>query len=304
MSKKILSVLLTLSLLFVSGCGESRVSNTKSGFYFNTVVSFCFYGPDTDAVIDSCLELCEYLDGLWDKNKTDSEIYALNHLEGNPRSMEVSEDTSKLISLAIEFSELTDGLVTPLIGGVSSLWDFTSDTPSLPEAGDLAEALKHTDAGLLSVSQNTVTINDPEAQLDLGFIAKGYAADRLYGLAVSEGISSGWINLGGNVMTIGKKPDGSSFNIGIKDPQNESDYITTVSSSDSSVVTSGVYERYFYLDNVRYFHILDVKTGYPVRNNLLSVTVCGPSSAVCDALSTSLFIMGIEEGSEFLKSFS
>jgi len=303
MCKKLSAILILILSLLLSACSGKKVSMQKTGYYFDTVISFCFYGPSAETAINACMEASARYDAMFNKNNSSSDIYAINHSNGNP--VEVSPETIELINLALVFYEKTEGLVTPAIGSVSSLWDFKSATPSLPNDNALSEALKHTDASNIIIEENTVTLTDSELQIDVGFIAKGYVADKLKTIATDNNITSGWINLGGNVLAIGNKPDNSAFNIGIKDPsENSNGSITSIEISDKSVVTSGVYERCFKIDNTLYYHILDTKTGYPVRNNLLSVSVIGPSSAICDGLSTTLFVLGLDEGLDLINSYS
>lgn len=300
--KRLILTFIIICMLIPSGCGQNNAYQ-KTGFYFDTVISFCFYGPNAKDAVDACMEASAGYDALFNKNNISSDIYAINHSGGKP--VTVSPETTELINCSLDFYEKTKGLVTPAIGSVSSLWDFKSNNPALPDESKLMAALEHTDASQIEISDNTITLIDPECRLDVGFIAKGFVADKLKELAISQGVSFGWINLGGNVLAIGTKPDGSSYNIGIKNPSESSDdSITTVSINDESVVTSGVYERCFKINDILYYHILDAKTGYPVRNNLLSVSVIGPSSTVCDGLSTALFVMGMDEGLEFIKSFN
>ena len=149
----------------------------------------------------------------------------------------------------------------------------------------------------------TVTLLDPESQISLGFIAKGYIADKLKEYLLSENIRSAIINLGGNLLAVGVKPDGSPFQFGIQKPfDTQGTPVTVLSVSDKSAVSSGIYERYFYQNQVLYHHILDASDGYPVQNNLLGVTILSDSSTVGDALSTTCFVLGPEEGMQLIES--
>ena len=182
----------------------------------------------------------------------------------------------------------------------------------MPEDAAIKEALSHVSydtirfgAGTSSETAlpvyNTVTLNDPQAAIDLGFIAKGYIADKLKEYLLSRGVESACISLGGNVITIGEKPDGSPFRIGIQEPFSaDGTSIGTIDIQDLSVVTSGIYERCFYEDDILYHHILDTATGYPVENELASVTIICDSSTKADALSTSCLCMGLENGRQYL----
>ena len=140
-------------------------------------------------------------------------------------------------------------------------------------------------------------------EVDLGSVAKGYAGDVLTGLLKANGVKSALLDLGGNIQTVGTKPDGSSWRIGVRDPEDENGYIGVVSVSDKAVVTSGGYERYFEQDGVRYWHILDPETGAPARSGLASVTVVGDSGLLCDALSTALFVMGLDRALEHWRTY-
>lgn len=300
--KRLLSLTISLLLLlFLAGCGEEKATYTATGYYFDTVINFSFSGKNARPAIDACLTLASEYDDLWNKNKPDSDIARINNSACVP--VTVNEETITLLKLALDFAKATDGACSPAIGAVSSLWDFKSQNPAPPDRELIEKALSHTDYNCIKITDNTVTVSDSELKLDLGFIAKGYAADSMKKKAEAMGITSGWINLGGNVLAIGSKPDGSSFNIGIQNPLYSQEAATIVSVIDESVVTSGVYERFFEYEGEKYYHILDTKTGYPIRNNLLSVSIIGPSSAVCDGLSTALFILGKEEGLHFLEKY-
>lgn len=148
-------------------------------------------------------------------------------------------------------------------------------------------------------------LTDSKAKLDLGGIAKGFIADKMKAYLQSKKITSGIINLGGNVLTVGEKSDGSDYTVGIQKPFDESgEPICTVKVKDKSVVTSGIYERYYRVDGKLYHHILDTTTGYPVNNNLYSVTIISDSSCDGDALSTTCFALGIDKAKELINSLS
>ena len=302
--RKAISLIMVAMLIFsLCSCGKSMPKKASvSGFYFDTLISLTFYGDSADEAAASCLELAAYYDGLLNKSIENSDIYKINH--SNSQTVTVHEETSSLLLLCIEMSKETGGVFDPMIGAVSSLWDFRSDTPVIPNKVDIDNALGHIDADTLTVDGCSVTVTDPEASVDIGAAAKGFIADRLKEHAISMGVESGIINLGGNVLVIGSKPDSTPFKVGIRDPFSDNgNPITSVDVNDLSVVTSGCYERYFEYDGELYHHILDTKTGYPVKNNLLSVSVIGPSSAVCDLLSTVLYIKGIDEGLDFISKY-
>jgi thiamine biosynthesis lipoprotein len=302
--RKVLGALMiVISVFSLCSCGKDMPEKSSvSGFYFDTVISLTFYGENAKKAADSCLEKAAYYDGLLNKSIESSDIYRINHSKGE--TVIVSEETAELLSFCMDMSKESGGLFDPMIGALSSLWDFKSETHAVPDKEKIGEALKHINEDLLSIDGCKVTIKDDAASVDVGAVAKGFIADKIKETAIQEGIESGIINLGGNVLVIGSKPDSKPFIVGIKDPFWENgNPITVVDAIDTSVVTSGCYERYFEYEGELYHHILDTKTGYPVKNNLLSVSIIGPSSTVCDALSTILYIKGIDEGLEYIDDY-
>ena len=155
----------------------------------------------------------------------------------------------------------------------------------------------------MALNGNTVTFSDPETIIDLGGIAKGYIADRMAEYLRGEGVTSAIIDLGGNLYCLGTKPGGQLFQVGIQYPyEDRQTVIGSLPAEDLSVVTSGVYERCFTVDGKLYHHILDTTTGYPVENDLLSVTIISDASVDGDALSTSCFALGMEAGMSLIEN--
>ena len=217
----------------------------------------------------------------------------------------VSKETAQLIETALDYSARSDGAFDITIAPLLDLWNFKPEQHegTVPDADQIQEALSHVDYKKVQLDGATVTLLDPQASIDLGGIAKGYIADRLRDYLISEGYDSALINLGGNILTVGAKPDGSAFRVGIRKPFSESgEQLETVACKDRSVVTSGTYERYFEQDGKRYHHILSPSDGYPVENGLASVTILSPSSTDADALSTACFVLGPEKGLELIES--
>lgn len=310
-SYKTLPLLLCAILGFLlCSCSFTKDSQNQSVqdtiLAFDTVVTITLYGTDDTEVLTKALNLCKDYEALFSRTIPGSDIYKINHASGKPTA--VSPETIFLIKEALHYSELTDGAVDITIAPVRELWDFTSreqraSAALLPDQADLKEALSHVNYHCIQYDEtaNTVTLTDPKAQIDLGFIAKGYIADSVKACLLKEGISSAVINLGGNVLTVGKKPDGSAFRIGIEKPFATQDTLKVLSVTDKSVVTSGIYERYFRIGDTVYHHILDPKTGYPVSNSLLSVTILSDSSMEGDALSTSCLLLGFEDAKKLIE---
>lgn len=305
------SYLLLFCLLCISsviGCHKPVQKETATGFYFNTVISVTVYEPDSSdtslnasALTKICMDMAASYEQLFSRTVEGSDIWNINHSNGAP--VTVADDTIALLSTALSYADLSDGLVDPTIGTLSTLWNFTGEMKTVPPDTDIEEALSHVDYHSVIIDGNQVTLTDSDACIDLGFIAKGYIADQLKEYLVSEGVTSAVINLGGNILTIGNKPDGSDYTIGVQKPFEETGTtLLTLSVSDKSVVSSGNYERYFYANDTLYHHILSTKDGYPVNSDLSQVTIISNSSVDGDALSTLCFILGYEDGLSLIES--
>lgn len=304
---KKLSAVLTASALLLTGCSGAKSSTqtdqdlTYTDMLFDTVIKIQILDPADESILDGLKKLCEKYDTMFSATNTDSELYKLNHANGQPFT--VSSETANLIREGIHYSELSGGAFDLTIEPVSALWDFKADKPTVPSSDAIAQAVSHVDYTKVDIQDNTVTLEDPEAGIDLGAIAKGYIADQVKTYLKKQGIKHAIINLGGNVDVIGTKPDGSKYNIGIQKPFDESgEAITSVQLKDQTVVTSGIYERYFKKNGKLYHHILDPRTGYPCENNLYSVSIITDSSTKADALSTTCFLLGYEKGMELIQS--
>ena len=314
---KKLTTLFCVILLACSVCGctlpgsEKNQSIQKTIIAYDTVVTITLYGTTDEAVLSDVANMCMSYEALFSRTIEGSDIYRINHSNGAP--VTVNPETLLLIKESIRFSELTDGAIDITIAPVRDLWDFTdndmassaSDSFTLPDDAALSDALSHVDYHCIQYDEatNTVTLTDPQAQIDLGFIAKGYIADKIKEYLLSQGISSAIINLGGNVLTIGSKPDQTPFKIGIEKPFDTTTSLDVLSVNDRSVVTSGIYQRYATYNDEIYHHILNPETGYPVSGDLLSVTILSDSSMIGDALSTSCLLLGVEESQTLLSAF-
>lgn len=299
--KFLLSVFLSATLL-LSGCSfsvEDPISATD--ICFDTIVSIKIWDTDDQKILDHCMQMCSDFENLFSRTLEGSEIYQINHAKGQP--VTVSDDTVELIQRGLEYSQLSEGKFDITIGTLSTLWDIKNNPGMIPDEQQIQEAISHVNYKNVLLDGNTVTLKDPETILDLGGIAKGYIADQLKAYLTSQGIKHAVISLGGNILTIGGKPDGSKFTIGIQKPfaeQNET--ITTLEIKNQSVVSSGNYERYFEKDGVIYHHILDPQTGFPYQNDLLEVTIVSDFSTDGDALSTICYALGLEKGLELINN--
>lgn len=275
------------------------------------MIQITLYDTEDESVLNGCFALAEKYENLFSATKEGSDVWKINHADG--KAVTVSEETVKLLITAADYANRTEGRIDPTIRPVSELWDFGSEGEAhVPEDHAIREALSHVSCDNIRFGTapsdetdesvyRTVTLTDKKAAVDLGFIAKGYIADRMKEYLLSQNVKSACISLGGNVLAIGEKPDGSPFRVGVQEPFAETGTtLTAVEIRDTSVVTSGIYERCFYEDGVLYHHVLDTATGYPVDNELASVTIICESSTRADALSTSCLCLGLEDGQKFL----
>lgn len=338
-SRRLFLIPLFLSaVLCLSSCGQKKEPVVQNGFYFDTVISVTLYGESDklSPLFDEVFALCRYYEAMLDRTAEGSDIAMINASAGTP--VAVHPETISLLGTACSYAELTDGLIDPTVTPLLLLWGFgdaagtmtgsDADFPTpaasgQPENGDspdaanlsapalppdqdaLAEACRHIDYHSIVIDEQagTVMLTDPHTAIDLGFIAKGYIADRIRDYLISQNVESAIINLGGNVLCIGEKPDHSPFRVAVRYPfGGAEDVIATLPIRGQSVVTSGVYERFVEADGVRYHHILDLKTGYPVENGLLSVTIVTASSTDADALSTVCFVLGLSDGMALIES--
>ena len=301
MSKtRIWSVLLIAALTFVS-CGAAAEPERQSvvGFYLDTVITLSAYVEDT-AVLQDALEECGRYECMLSRTIEGSDIWNINHAQGAP--VEVSDETVEILETARQVSELSGGTFDVTIAPVSTLWDFTSGAAVLPDASAIEEAARWIDYTQVEIEGNTVTLPDG-MMIDLGGIAKGYIADAVKGYLEEQGVASGILSFGGNIVAIGLKPDGEPWKVGIQDIDAPTgDYMLVARNFGGSTVTSGIYERGFELDGVYYHHILDPDTGWPVQNELASVTIFSDSSMWGDALATAAFSLGTEAGIALIES--
>lgn len=303
MKLKRFAVLLLLPFL-LAGCSRqpSNEPISESGMYFDTVISVKLYETDDTSILDGCMELCSKYEALFSKTIETSEISKINAAKGAP--VDVSDETIDLIKKGLYYSERSGGAFDITVAPLSDLWNFQDSEKhagTVPDAAAIDEAVSHIGYQKVMIEGNTVTLTDPQAAIDLGGIAKGYIADRLKDYIEKKDIEHALIDLGGNVLTIGNKVNHTDYQIGIQKPFGQSgEAITSVSVNDQSVVSSGVYERYFKLDGMVYHHILDPKTGYPYENGLLGVTIISDLSVDGDGLSTACFALGLENGLELI----
>lgn len=300
MRLRAVSMMLCLCLLLpLSGCGGDTQPLSRTGFALDTVVTVTLYEGQSGAALDACFAQLKRYEALFSRTAEGSDIWNLNHAGGEWTP--VAAETAELLLLAQRLAVQTQGAFDPTIAPVSALWDLTAEAPQLPDADRLAEAAVHVDYTCLEVAGDRARLTDPAAAVDLGGIAKGYISDRLADCLRENGVSAALIDLGGNIYALGQRAEGA-FRIGIRDPADEQATAAVIPATDKAVVTSGVYERGFTLDGVRYHHLLDPATGMPVQNGLASVTVVCADAARADALSTACFVLGLTDGMALIEA--
>ena len=293
--KKILLCVLAAALL-LTAC-SNNVSKVSGEYYaLDTICTQQVTGGDAQAAADEVSAMLARITTEMSMNEG-SDLFAVNFAA--PQGAQVSPESASLLQTALSLATLTSGVFDPTIGPVSSLWDI-SGTPRVPSAEELASAVPLVDYTGVTIEGTTVTLAKQGMMLDFGGIGKGYAADLAAQIYEKHGVQTALLNLGGNIFAYGTKADGSDYRIGLRDPDGaDNDYFAIVSVQNSSVVTSGVYERYFESNGVTYHHLFNPETGYPTDNGLAAVTVVCESSTKADALSTALFVMGLEDGLAF-----
>ncbi len=292
---------LGMCLMILSSCRTRQsVPVSKTGIYFDTVITITLY-DGSEADINQCFALCDKYEKLFSRTIPDSEISLINSNSQNGVYTKVSADTIALLKYGIQYSEISNGRFDITVGELTKLWDY--DKMTVPKEEEIRSCVKNIDYRQLLIRENEVLLNNPHSSLDVGGIAKGYIADRLKEYLKHNAVKKGMINLGGNILLIGTKPDKTDYNIGIQRPFSaDGTSLAILHISDESIVTSGVYERYFRKGEELFHHILDTGTGYPVSNGLLSVTIVSEKSVDGDGLSTSVFALGMAEGMKLVEN--
>lgn len=295
----IICVVFILSTL-MSGCSQGVEEAQVDFFAMDTYMSLSATGTGAQEVVEEGQVLIQEIESLISRTEESSEIYALNHSNG--AVVTVSDTTYEIIRIAVECAKKTDGAFDPTICAITDLWGIGTEAEGIPSA----EAIE---AALETVSyENVVLLEDNGvqllhgAQIDLGGIGKGYAADVLRACYESYQIECGMIVLGGNVYMVGEKETDTPWSVGVVDPDQTDAYNIGVQVVDESVVTTGAYERYFEEDGVVYHHIFNTTTGYPTEEDIKSVTVVSQCSTLADIYATALFAMGYEDAIAFAEA--
>ncbi len=295
--KKTFFCILTAGLICLTAYGKQSVNSwtepqSKSFFAMDTYMTITAYGENAETALNQAEERVTELEKLWSVTDENSEIYAVNHSEGE--NVHVSPETAELLDFSLDISEVTNGALDCTMYPVLTEWGFTTGNYKIPTDQKISELLENTGYEKIDLNDNNVTVPQ-NMQIDLGAVGKGYTGDFIVDILQENGVESALLDLGGNIQMIGTKPDGTDWKLGLRSPFDEGSF-ATLEVSDCAAITSGGYERYFTGDDGKtYWHILDPATGKPAHSGLVSVTIVGKEGRLCDALSTSLFVMGLDK---------
>ncbi|MDO4793237.1 MAG: FAD:protein FMN transferase [Filifactor alocis] len=304
MYKKMLVMMFICLTLILTGCAKKDRPSSHSEFVMDTLCTITLYESD-DARMSHAFDILKGIEADMSNTVETSEISLVNASAGK-EAVIVSESTFHVIRTALEYSRESDGSFDVSIAPLVDVWNINSEHPSVPSDDEIHKALSKISWNdvELDESSSSVFLKREGMKLDLGGIAKGYAADAVANYFTEEGVTRALINLGGNVFVHGAKEDSSPWNIGIQDPTTSQERaIATVKVKEgTAVVTSGIYQRYFEQEGKLYHHILSPKDGRPVDNELVSVTIITKSSMEADALSTTMFTLGLEKGLDYINA--
>jgi thiamine biosynthesis lipoprotein len=291
-----------LAFAVFSGC--ARALPPQSEFVLGTICTVNLYDSGSFRVYREIFDRLREIENRMSANLEDSELERVNRLAGE-EAVPVHGDFLELLEKALYYADSSGGAFDPAVGPLVKLWGIGSDSPHIPSQEEIDSLLPLVNRRDIEIDRRlmTVFLRQPGMRLDLGAIAKGYAADETVAIIRNAGIKRAVIDLGGNIFAYGEKEDRSPWRIGIQNPLgNRGEYIGVMEVRNKTVVTSGVYERYIEAEGKRYHHLLSPATGFPADNGLLSVTVIADSSLDADGLSTAAFVLGYEEGKNLMES--
>lgn len=296
--KKLIPCILALVLLL--GCTGQEQKHTATILAMDTVMTLTAYGSQGETALTQAQQLINQLDAQLSLTREDSETNAINGSKGEP--VTVSPAMLELVRQSVALGDSTGGALDVTLTPVIQAWGFIGGDYRVPEPQELTDLLERVDYQKISVDTANNTVSLPENMaVSFGAIAKGYTGDLVMEQMKSAGVTSAIVTLGGNVQALGRKPDGSLWNVALQSPFG-ADYLGTLEVEDVAVVTSGGYERYFQQEGETYWHIIDPATGYPAKSGLVSVTIVCDSGITADGLSTALFVMGLEDALDYWRT--
>lgn len=297
-------ILITITVIGCTKKEEKSTPITRTELFMGTVVKVTLYDSKDEKILDSAFNRVKEIEDLVSINKNDTELDKVNDNSGI-EPVKVSEDTYKIVKRGLEYSIMSNGSFDVAIGPLVKLWSIGLPEAKVPTTEEITKAISLVDYNKVKLddSDKSIFLEEKGMVIDLGSIAKGYAADEIGEVLKEMGCNSAIIDLGGNIYALGTKVSGEPWRIGIQDPLSKrGESIGVVKIVNQSVVTSGVYERYLEKDGVKYHHILNPETGYPYDTDIAGVSIITENSMDADALSTTVFSKGIKGGIEFVEN--
>ena len=303
---KLLTVALVIfTLINVTACNRSvdKKPVTKTNFMLNTLIKIQAFGPNASEAIDKAFNRIADIEKKMTVKAESSEVIEINKRAGEG-FYTVSSDTFFVIKKSLQYAKLSKGKFDITVGPLVKLWGIGTEEARVPITSEINETLPLVDYRQVELNEdeNGVFLKKHGMAIDLGGIAKGYAADEVVKILRQNGVESGIADLGGNIFVLGSKPDGKPWKIGLQNPfDTRGSIFAIVEVTDKTLVTSGPYERFFKKNEKMYHHILDTYSGFPVENGLMGVTIVSDVSIDADALSTAVFSLGLEDGMKFVE---
>lgn len=305
-----ISILMSIfTLTFFSGCSSTKELKeplSRTELFMGTVITVTLHDKGSEKVLDKAFERVKEIENLVSINDGKTEITEVNENAGI-KPVKVSDDTYNIVKKGLDYSEKSNGSFDISIGPLVKLWSIGLPEAKVPTQEEIDAVLPKVDYQKVKLNddEQTIYLEDEGMMLDLGAVAKGYTADEIAEVIQNEGVQSAIIDLGGNILALGKKPNGNAWRIGIQNPVLErGETLGVIQEENKSIVTSGIYERYIEEDGVRYHHILSPKTGYPYENDIAGVSIVSEKSIDGDCMSTLIFSLGIEKGIEFVENMN
>ena len=307
--RRITACIIILIIIFaITGCGgeQELESVSDSRFLLDTLCSITIFAPDNRAALAEATELLEeafallqHYESLFSISIESSDVWRINHANGAPTV--VSPETIKILEAGIEYGRLSGGTFDITIGRLTSLWDFSGNA-GIPNESDLMQAVMTVGYQNIIIEENTVTLTNPEAWIDLGGIAKGFIQDSLSDFMIEHGVRGAVIDLGGDVTVVGARGENRLWRLGVRHPfGGELGLLGVIEIPEAASMTSGIYQRQFELDGIAYHHILDPKTGMPTNSDIASATIVINSALIGDALTSVVVQAGSERGAELIE---
>lgn len=304
----ILAVTAIVVMTSVSVYKSKTTSNsnvlTRCSYALGTIIRLSAFGENGTFAIDEAILMINDIDDKMSAFKDNSDISRINDNSGSNFQL-VSADTYFILKKAIEYCKLTKGAFDPTIRPLVNLWNRGMEQEQLPDVDSIKEKLSLVNYNDILFDENSrnIKLKNIGQQIDLGGIAKGFAADKVRDIFIRHNIKHALIDLGGNIYVLGSKPNNTFWNIGIQNPYKpRGQYLGVLKVKNKSIVTSGNYEKYFLKDGKRYHHIIDPKTGFPSESRIISATIISDNSIDGDGLSTGIYILGVEKSLELIET--